>query len=303
MKLGYTKNTKLGFMFDIFNVFIMCCVIFVMVYPFWNQLVVSLNDGIDGQRGGLYFWPRLFSLESYKFIFGSKGLSRAMMWSIIRVVVGTTSCLFCTGLVAYITTIRWFSAHRLLRRVFIISMYFSGGMIPVYLWYMNIGLVESFHVYWLPGLVSAYYMMLIAAYIFGLPEAMTESARIDGANEINIYLRIIIPMSIPIYAALAIMVAVEHWNSWFDVMLYNSSGKYNTMQMLLREILLRSDYIKQMMSDSASSSDEVRQLAQSITSNSMRAATTMIVTIPIVFVYPFFQKYFIKGISVGAVKG
>jgi putative aldouronate transport system permease protein len=135
------------------------------------------------------------------------------------------------------------------------------------------------------------------------PEAVTESARIDGAKEVTIFFRVVAPLCIPVFAALAIMTAVRHWNSWFDVMIYNPSGKFDTMQMLLRDILIESDKIKELMSDSMVGGDAAKSQASRISTQSMRAATTMLVTIPIVCVYPFFQKYFVKGISIGAVKG
>ena len=165
------KNTVSSRIFDVCNVLFMLILLFVMVYPFWNQLVISLNDGIDAQRGGLYFWPRVFTLSNYDYILKSKGLLSALGWSVLRVVVGTVTHLVCSGFVAYITTVKFFSFHRVLRTMFMITMYISGGMIPVYLWFQKIGLLESFTVYWLPGLIGAYELMLIASYIEGLPEA------------------------------------------------------------------------------------------------------------------------------------
>ena len=297
------KATVGSKVFDACNVIFMLILLFLMVYPFWNQLVISLNDGIDAQRGGLYFWPREFTLNNYDYILKSKGLLSALGWSLARVIWGTFAQLVCTGFVAYITTVKFFSFHRKLRAMFMITMYVSGGMIPVYLWYQQIGLTETFAVYWLPGLIGAYNMMIIASYIEGLPEAVTESARIDGARGGTIFFRVVAPLCIPVFAALAIMTAVGHWNSWFDVMIYNPSGKFDTMQMLLRDILIESDKIKELMSDSMVGADAAKSQASRISTQSMRAATTMLVTIPIVCVYPFFQKYFVKGISIGAVKG
>lgn len=300
---SYIKRTVPGTVFDVLNVTLMLALSFVMIYPFWNQLVISLNDGIDAQRGGLYFWPRVFTFGNYSYILQTAGMLEALGWSIARVVVGTVSKLVATGFLAYVTTVKHFSFHRPLRKMFLITMYISGGMIPIYLWYMQIGLTESFTVYWLPGLLSAYEMMIIASYIEGLPDAMCESARIDGANEITIFAKIIMPLCIPVFAALGVMVAVGHWNSWFDVLIYNPSGNYDTLQISLRNILIQSDKVKKLMSDATVGSAAVKSAASRISTTSMRAATTMIVTIPIVCVYPFFQKYFVKGISIGAVKG
>lgn len=303
MKDKLVKKTVAGRIFDVFNILFMLLLLFVMLYPFWNQLIVSLNDGVDGQRGGLYFWPRVFTLQNYAYILKSSGLLGALGWSVARVVVGTVTSLVCSGFVAYLTTVRFFSFHRKLRVLFVITMYISGGMIPTYLWFQKIHLLESFGVYWLPGLISAYNMMLIASYIDGLPDSVAESARIDGASEFTIFFRVIAPLCMPVMAALAVMTAVGHWNAWFDVMIYNPSGKFDTLQMMLRDILIESDKIKDLMKDSMVGAAAVKSQAGRITTASMRAATTMIVTLPIVCVYPFFQKYFVKGMSVGAVKG
>lgn len=300
---SYIKRTVPGTVFDVINVVLLLVLSFIMIYPFWNQLVISLNDGIDAQRGGLYFWPRMFTFGNYSYILKTSGMLSALGWSVARVVVGTLTKLVATGFLAYVTTVKFFSFHKPLRRLFLITMYVSGGMIPIYLWYMKIGLTESFTVYWLPTLLSAYEMMIIASYIEGLPEAMSESARIDGANEITIFVKIIMPLCIPVFAALGVMVAVGHWNSWFDVLIYNPSGEYDTLQISLRNILIESDKIKKLMQDATAGSAAAKSAASRISTTSMRAATTMIVTIPIVCVYPFFQKYFVKGISIGAVKG
>ncbi len=300
---SYIKRTVPGTVFDVINVVLLLVLSFIMIYPFWNQLVISLNDGIDAQRGGLYFWPRIFTFGNYSYILKTSGMLSALGWSVARVVVGTLTKLVATGFLAYVTTVKFFSFHKPLRRLFLITMYVSGGMIPIYLWYMRIGLTESFTVYWLPTLLSAYEMMIIASYIEGLPEAMSESARIDGANEITIFVKIIMPLCIPVFAALGVMVAVGHWNSWFDVLIYNPSGEYDTLQISLRNILIESDKIKKLMQDATAGSAAAKSAASRISTTSMRAATTMIVTIPIVCVYPFFQKYFVKGISIGAVKG
>ena len=300
---SYIKRTVPGTVFDVINVVLLLVLSFIMIYPFWNQLVISLNDGIDAQRGGLYFWPRIFTYGNYSYILKTSGMLSALGWSVARVVAGTLTKLVATGFLAYVTTVKFFSFHKPLRRLFLITMYVSGGMIPIYLWYMRIGLTESFTVYWLPTLLSAYEMMIIASYIEGLPEAMSESARIDGANEITIFVKIIMPLCIPVFAALGVMVAVGHWNSWFDVLIYNPSGEYDTLQISLRNILIESDKIKKLMQDATAGSAAAKSAASRISTTSMRAATTMIVTIPIVCVYPFFQKYFVKGISIGAVKG
>jgi putative aldouronate transport system permease protein len=297
MKRMYIKQSMGSRIFDIINTIGMILFAFVMIYPFWNQLVVSLNEGSDTIKGGLYFWPRKLTLENYIYAFKRSNLLSGTTMSILRVIVGTSTSILCSALIAYVTTIKEFKGGRILSFVFLVTMYFTGGMIPVYLLYSNIGLTETFTVYWLPGLINAFNMLLISSYIRGIPEALAESARLDGASELKVYFRIILPICKPVLAAVGIMVAVGHWNSWFDVMIYNSSGKYDTLQLSLRKILLEADQVAKLMED-----QRKLQELKNLTSTSMRAAVTMIVTIPMLIIYPFFQKYFVSGITIGSVK-
>lgn len=295
---AYIKKTLGGQIFDAFNVVFMLLLIFVMAYPFWNQVVLSFNEGLDAQRGGVYFWPRAFSLTNYQYVFMSKGLGSGALISVLRVVVGTSTNLFFSGLLAYVVSLRTFSGRRVVRLLALVSMYIPIGLIPTYVLYSQLKLLDTFTVYWLPGLISVWNMLMISSYIMSQPESLIESARLDGAREITIYLKIMFPICVPVFAALAVLTSVSHWNSWFDVMVYNASGNWDTLQMYLRKILIKSESIGKMLDDAAKMA-ELRELAP----QTVRAATTVIVTVPIVCVYPFMQKYFISGISIGAVKG
>lgn len=294
-KVKKSMGSKL---FDVLNTVFMLAFAFIMIYPFWNQLVISLNSGADTIKGGLTFWPRIFTLENYTYIFERSNILRGALISVLRAVVGTATCIFCTGLLAYVTTIRHFTGRRFMRLIFVITMYFGGGLIPTYLLFTQLGLTETFTVYWLPGLFSAYYMILLSSFINGLPDSLPESARLDGASEFVIYFRVIFPLCKPVIAAIAVMLAVTHWNSWFDIMLYNSSGNWDTLQVYLRKILLESEQAAKLLSD-----QKLYEAMRNLTTTSIRAAATMIVTIPIVCIYPFFQKYFVGGMTIGAVKG
>ena len=294
----FDKKSLGSKIFDWFNFLFMLLFAFIMIYPFWNQLIVSFNEGVDTMYGNLYFWPRKFTFENYQYVFQRQNLAKGALISVLRCVVATVSSLFCTGLLAYVTTIKAFKGRKFMRIIFIITMYFSGGLIPTYLLYTKLGLMETFTVYWLPGLFGAYNMLLIGSYIAGLPESLAESARIDGASELTIYFRIIIPLCKPVFAALAVMIAVGHWNSWFDVLLYNSSGKWDTLQVYLRKILLQAEQAAKLQAE-----QKMYEAMKNLTTTSIRAATTMVVSLPILFVYPFFQKYFVGGITIGAVKG
>lgn len=284
--------------FDVVNIAFMVILSFAMIYPFYNQLIISLNDGKDALLGGIYFYPRKFSLEAYAYVLNNSDLLRGALISVLRVIVGTSTCLLFTGYLSYILTIRDFSGRKFVRMLFIITMYFGGGLIPYYMLILNLKLSNTFTVYWLPSLIGVYYMLIMSSYMQELPESLAESARLDGCSEIVIFLRIIMPISKPVFAAVAVFCAVGHWNSWFDVVIFNGGGHWDTLQVYLRKIMLQIQQMEKLMF-------EQNSLARyrSLTPLTMRAATTMLVTLPIVFVYPFLQKYFITGITLGAVKG
>lgn len=297
MRASFIRKTAGGVLFDMFNTVFMLFLAFIMLYPFWNQIVVSMNDGLDTLKGGLYFWPRKITLDNYSYIFARTDLGRGALISVLRVLVGTVTNLFFSGLLAYITTIHWFRGRRFIRVVFLITMYFGGGLVPTFLVYNNLGLLNTFSVYWVTQLFSAYNMLLIASYMYNVPKSLSESARIDGARELAIYMKIIFPICTPVFAAVAVFTAIGHWNSWFDVIVYNSSGNWDTLQAYLQKILLKAEQLTKLQGDQREM-DAYRNL----TPLSIRSATTMIVTLPIVVVYPFMQKYFIGGITIGAVK-
>jgi putative aldouronate transport system permease protein len=289
-----TWKTKL---FDIFNFIILLIFTLIVIYPLWLELMISLNDPSQKPIGEVVFWTQYMTLDAYKILFKDSNILRGTIISILRVVIGTTCTLFCTGLLAYVTTIRRFKGRNFLRKVYIITMYFSGGLIPTYLLMVNLKLTNTFWVYIIPCLFSAYYMLLIASYIQSIPEALFEAARIDGCSELGIYAKIVLPVCVPVFAAVAVYLAVGHWNSWFDVLIYNPKGQWDTLQVYLRRILLESEAAAK-VSEVSNAESKLRNM----TSESVRAATTIVVTVPILLVYPFFQKYFISGITIGSVK-
>ncbi|EMS70193.1 carbohydrate ABC transporter permease [Ruminiclostridium cellobioparum] len=298
MNRTYYKNGIGGNIFDAANTLFMILFAFLMVYPFINLLAVSLNDGIDAAKGGIYFWPRKFSLESYSYMLQNKNLLKGAVISVLRVVAGTVTCLLGTGLLSYVVSVRNFSGRRFMRVIFIITMYFSGGLIPTYLLILKLHLINSFNVYWIPHILNAYYMLIIASYVQDIPEALSESASMDGAGDLRIFFQIIAPISLPVFACIAIYVGVSQWNSWFDVQLYNSNRKWDNLQIMLNR-LLNEVQGEQELRDAQLQYQKFRNMS----TVTLRAATTILVTMPIVFIYPFFQKYFIGGITIGAVKG
>lgn len=280
---------------DVVKVIFLAFAVIVCIYPFWNIFIVSINDATDAMRGGLYFLPRKLSFASYADILGRETFQHSILVTIARTAIGTPLAVLVTSALAYVMSRPELVGRKPLNLLFIFTMYFSGGMVPYYMILKNLGLLNSFWVYIIPGLLSVYNMILIRNYIDGMPAALFESMRIDGANDLTIFFRMVLPLSKPIIMTVALFVAIGHWNSWFDAYLYTNSQELKTMQSILVEIL--NQY--QTSEAGASAAD---RLSQSITPDSIRMAATMVTTIPIIIIYPFIQKYFVKGIMLGSVK-
>lgn len=295
---SYYKETIWGKIFDVCNVIFMILFMFTILFPFWNQVCISFSNVSVYPVSNITFLPKGFNVEAYAKVFSEVKILRASGISVLRVVLGTVGTLLCTGLLAYVTSVEWFSGRKFIRRAFVLTMYFGAGLIPTYLAYIQIGLYNTFWAYIIPSLFSAYYMLIIGSYIQGLPSALFEAARIDGSNELGIYFKIVMPISIPVFAAVAVYCAVDQWNAWFDTTIYVPNGQWDTLQVYLRRVLLEIEALN-MIEDSQQALDKFRTL----TPQSIRAATTIVTTIPIVCVYPFAQKYFLSGITIGAVKG
>ena len=294
----YIKKTTAGTIFDICNGIFIALLMFLMIYPFWNVLVYSFNDGTDAILGNLYFWPRRWTLANYEYVFKNSALLRGALVSVLRVVVGTTTGVVCNALLGYIVSCRQFSGRKFMRIVFIITMYFSGGLIPTYLLMLKLGFMNSFAVYWVPSLFSCYYMLLASSYISSIPDALFESARIDGASELRIFRSFVLRLAKPVLACIAVYIGVNHWNSWFDVSLYSKNGTWDNLQIILYRLLNQATAKAEMANQ-----QQLYASMRSIQPETARAATTMVVTVPIVFIYPFFQRYFVGGITLGSVKG
>lgn len=273
-------------------------IIFVVVtlYPVFNTLVISFNNGLDAVKGGIHLWPRKFTLENYVTVLKRKNLLTGAWISIMRTILGTLTSLAVNALLAFIVSRKRFLFKSQLSLFWVITMYVNGGMIPTFLLYKNLGLTNSFWVYVVPGMVSAFNMLVLRTYMLGLPDSLEESAQLDGAGYITIFVKIISPLCKPVYATIALFVAVYHWNSWFDSMLYNRmSDQYTTLQYELMKLL------SSVMNQSGSA-DALKNVSSSVTPVTVRAAATILTMLPIVCLYPFLQRYFVTGLTIGGVK-
>ena len=280
---------------DILKVVFLAFAVIICVYPFWNIFIVSINDANDAMRGGLYLLPRKLSLASYADILGRKTFQQSIFVTVARTLIGTPLAVLVTSAAAYVLSYQELIARKQLNVLFVFTMYFGGGMVPYYMVLKNLGLLDNFLVFILPNLLSVYNMILVRNYVQSMPGALFDAARIDGANDLIIFFKLVMPLAKPIVMTIALFVAINHWNSWFDAYLYTSSQELKTMQSILVEILNQYQ-----TSDAGASA--ANRMSQAITPDSIRMAATMVTTIPIIMVYPFIQKYFVKGIMLGSVK-
>ncbi len=285
--------------FDLINYSLMVLLVIVTLYPFLYVLAVSLNDPFDAIKGGITIFPRVFTLDNYREIFNYPLIGQAALISTLRTLIGTILSVISTAMVAYVLSRRDFFANKFITVLFLITMYVGGGLVPEYLLIRSLGLMNKFLVYILPGLLNPFNIILVRAYIDQLPMELQESAMIDGANDIIIFFRVVFPLCLPVLATIALFVAVGHWNSWFDTYLYCGGNKaLTTLQYELQKILANAAASSTI--DYYSILDPMKTMR--VTPQSLRMAMTIITTLPIVFVYPFLQKYFIKGMTLGAIK-
>lgn len=297
-KLNATKLEDIIIDFVVYTSLISLVVI--TLYPFINILAISFNDSIDAIRGGIYLWPRVPTLANYKVIFGNEDIFMATLVSVARAVSGSILSVISCFVVAYVISRKEFVLRGFVTKAFVITMYVNGGLIPVFFLMRTLHLTNNFLVYILPGMVNAFYILVIRSYMDTIPDSIVESGRIDGASEVRIMFSIMLPLTIPVLATIVLFVAVWQWNSWFDTMIYCSSDQnLSTLQYELQKVLQSN----QQMQSTANYSLSVSGGGKRVTPNSLRAAMTIIATVPILFAYPFLQKYFVKGLTLGGVKG
>lgn len=291
------KSTTSDKVFTVFNTIIMVLFVVITLYPVLNTLAVAFNDGTDALRGGIHIWPRMWTMNNFTTVLQKENLLTGAKISVLRTVLGTLLSLFLNAVLAFIISRKEFVFQRSLSLFWVITMYVNGGLIPVFLLYKALGLTNSFWVYVIPGAISCYNMLVIRTYMNNsIPNSLVESAQIDGAGYTTIFVKIISPLCKPVYATVALFSAVGQWNSWFDAMLYNRmSDKYTTLQYELMKLLSS-------VTNQGTSAEAMKNAAGAVTPTSVRAAATILTMLPIVCLYPFLQKYFVQGLTLGSVK-
>ena len=282
--------------FVICNTIFMIAFVVVTLYPVLNTLAISFNDGTDALRGGIYLLPRKFTLKNYITVLQKDDLITGAIVTVARTVVGTLLALVSNAILAFVVSRKNFLFKKQLSLFWVITMYVNGGLIPTFLLFKGLHLTNSFWVYVIPGMVNAFNMLVIRTYMNGIPDSLEESAQLDGAGYTTIFTKIISPLCKPVYATVALFVAVGQWNSWFDAMLYNRmSDKLTTLQYELMKLLSS-------VTNQGTSAEAMKNATGTVTPTSVRAAATIITMLPIICIYPFLQQYFVAGLTLGGVK-
>lgn len=284
---------------NIFVYGVLLLLFLVTFVPFWNILVLSLNDASDTLRGGVTLWPRVFTLDSYVTVLHDKEILSSLKVTLLRTVIGVPLSVITVSMLAYGLSRRDLVGRRYLNFFFVFTMMFSGGMIPKYMVIRSLGLLDNFWVFIFPDLVNVFWMMLIRTYMEGLPRELEESAKIDGANDIVVFLRIILPICIPVLATVIMFSAIYHWNSWYDSYIYTNAAELKTLSSVLVKILNQYQ-TGGMMTQAQQMAASAKKIP--VSSESIRMTVTMVSTLPIIMVYPLLQKYFISGMTIGSVK-
>ncbi len=282
---------------DIMIGILMLVICFVSLYPVWYTVIISFNDSSDALRGGIYWWPRKFSLESYKTVFQDTTIIRAFMVTVLRTLIGTVTSVFFTAMVGYALSKKHIMGNKFYTILGTITMFFGGGLIPYFITLKNLGLYNNFLVYIIPSLFNFYNMIIFRSFFNELPAGLEESARLDGANDLMIFIRIVIPLSAPVIATIALFNGVGHWNDYFTGVMYINDAELQPIQTYLFRIIASASASKTVVAMPAGVT------AQQVSSQSVRLATMVVTTFPIMCVYPFLQKYFVKGMLIGSIKG
>lgn len=281
------------------NILLLLMAVFLCVYPFYYMVIYSLSDSTRASLEGIYFLPKGFTLDAYRMIFKKTDFAHAFLISCSRTIIQTGLCLIGSSLFAYLVTKQEMIGRKFVYRFVVITMYLSAGLVPYYITMKAYHLNNNYLLYVVPGIVNAYYVILFKTFIEQIPQSLQESAEIDGAGFFRIYRSIILPLSKPILATVAVYAAVGAWNSWQDNYLLVQNPKLQTVQLILYNCINQA----QSIADSMKSGMVGNPNAVTLSADSVRMATTIVAVVPIMLVYPFLQKYFVKGVMLGAVKG
>ncbi|MFB9329897.1 carbohydrate ABC transporter permease [Paenibacillus aurantiacus] len=293
---SFKRQTVSETVFEIVNAIIMLLICFLMLYPIWYVIINAFNDGEDAMRGGIYWWPREFSLSSFHAVFRSEGIMTAMGITVAKTLIGVPVHVFFTAMVAYAFSRKELFGRKLYMLIGTITMFFGGGLIPYYLLIRDLHLLDNFLMYIIPAAFSFFDLIIFLSFFREIPAGLEEAAKIDGANDFKIFYKVILFVSLPVVATIALFHGVYQWNDYFTGMIYMNDQNLQPIQTYLYRVVAQSSS-NQMLAAMPSG------VSVSVTSQSLKLATMVVTTAPIVVVYPFLQKYFVKGFMIGSIKG
>lgn len=276
---------------------------FVCAYPFYYIFINTISDNKLSEKGKILFWPQGFHLTNYVNLSHITGLVSAARISVARTVIGTALTVMCAAFLGYMFTRESMWLRKFWYRCIVATMYFNAGIIPWFLTMKNLHLTNNFWGYILPVMISPFYIILTKTFVESVPKELGEAAEIDGAGTLTVFFKIMLPIIKPILATVAIFTAVNQWNAFQDTLLLVTDNKLYTLQFTLYQYINQASSLSSLVKNATSASSVGSGLASAATATSVRMTVTIIVVIPIVLVYPFFQRYFVKGIMIGAVKG
>jgi len=296
------KRTVGGTAFTVFNYIFLLLITFLCIYPFYYIVINTISNNEMSAAGEIMFIPRQLHFTNYIRVMGLPGLSRSAFISVSRTVIGTCATVVVAGFVGFMfTKPMWM--RKFWYRFVISSMYFSAGLIPYFLTVSRLGLRNNFLVYILPLVVQPFSILLVKTFVESTPPSLQESAEIDGASTLTIFWKIVFPLIKPVLATVAIFAAVGQWNMFMDTLLFITNQDLHTLQFTLYTYISRAGLLARLVQAAQLDAPGLAAVANMQTDTSVRMTVTVLVTLPILFVYPFFQKYFVKGIMIGAVKG
>lgn len=294
---SHLKSVKKTSAFDVINVTFMIIFAFMTLFPLYYVLVGSFNDGIDYTAGGVYFFPRMFTLNNYKVVLNDTRIWRGYLVTIGRTVLGTVFSLIFTSMVAFAMSRKRLRGRKFFYWINIFTMFFGGGIVPYFLVLKLTSLINTFWVYIIPALYSVYNMIVFQNFFNQIPEEIHEAALVDGASEFKIYYQIFIPLSKPIIATIALWTIVGHWNAYLDSMYYTTNPDLYSLQYVLMRI------IKESSVPSGGIVPLPPSVTETVTAKTISLAAIIVSTLPVLAVYPFLQKHFANGVMVGSLKG
>lgn len=301
---AYLKRSTSSYVVQYIIYFLLFLLGILTLYPFWYAFVLSLNEGRDAVRGGIYLWPREFTIANYYNALNHPTIVPAFRISVARTVLSVAIGLVLNSMLAYALTKRDLPGRTAIIFFFYLTTLFGGGIVPTYILYRQIGLMNNFWVYVIPGIYSFFNVIILRTAFYTIPDSLSESARIDGASEFRIFLQIIIPLSLPTLATIGLFIGVGNWNDWFTGAYFVQSAVKWPAATLLNSIMQGAQQLQTTTTTGGQGqiNEALAGGLQNVTAESLKMTFLMILTLPIIFVYPFIQKYFVKGVMIGSIK-